>query len=126
MVDQGKKSWPTLATLPITTWINLLWKNFTSDHFGHHPQVLETEAELFLWESVLKHSDENNYLLNIPNTAELAKSAFSLLEQWKVNYQKLENTENSLVFKKWVDAFIAKCKKLHVIDQATLVTKLRE
>jgi hypothetical protein len=77
-INNQLKSWDTLDALPISTWMQRLWSNFVSQTFSPQSRLLTTTQENFLWERILSESKDNSQLLQISETAELLKSAWSL------------------------------------------------
>ncbi|MEO8400468.1 MAG: PD-(D/E)XK nuclease family protein [Gammaproteobacteria bacterium] len=115
---KNKTSWKSLDILPLQSWLQRLWKEATTKRISAAPLLLSTNQEIILWEEILRQSPENDYLLQLTATAELAKSAWELLKLWQVNINddSLQLTEDGLVFQQWSLKFQKTCKKNNWID----------
>ena len=83
--SQHNTHWPTPDILPVSSWIQRLWHDHTSKIFTEAPLLLNNMQEHFLWEKILLNAKENALLLQISETADIAKSAWGLLKQWQVD-----------------------------------------
>lgn len=124
-IAQGKLTWQSLDILPFTSWINRLWRDW-SMHYSSPYLPLSTQQEQVLWEDILTNSPENDYLLQISNTADIAKSAWSILKQWEVDIHDpvFLGTEDSIAFQKWAKQFAEIARAKQWIDADSLVEVL--
>lgn len=127
-LTQNKKSWNGLDVLPISSWIERLWKSYTQNNFEEHIRLISSNQELLLWENIITQSPDSEHLLQIAATAELAKSAFGLLTQWNIdlNNTLLNITQDSRSFLAWAKEFSKICKKNYWIDHTTLINVVIE
>lgn len=84
-LDQQHTCWPTPDILPVSSWIDRLWRDHTSRQFAPSPLILNPAQEQFLWEKIVLLAKESEQLLQIAEAAEIAKSAWGLLQQWQVD-----------------------------------------
>lgn len=122
--DSGKACWHSITVLPITSWIENSWKNFCAEQIAiQAPLLLSAPQELILWEEILQKIPANEALLQLSETAELAKSAWGTLKQWQVdlNHPALTLTDDSHVFLSWAAHFQNKCKENNWLDTNTLM-----
>lgn len=120
-IDCQQKSWQTPDILPITTWIERLWHDYISKVFAQHPLLLNSSQEQFLWEKILLNSN-NKPLLRVVETAELAKSAWSLLKQWQVKCDPalFKTTEDYAALYLWASDYQTICREKNYVDIASL------
>jgi len=113
--------WQTPDILPITTWIQRLWSDATSNEFKDAPLLLNNAQEQFLWETIIA-TNENRHLLQVPETAEISKSAWKLLKQWLVDihHPSFNTAETDSALYTWSSAFEKICAKNNWLDDATL------
>lgn len=122
-MTQKQSSWRTLNVLPFTSWIQQLWNEYTAKHIDTTPFILTTQHEQILWEEILQQSPKTESLLQLSATAELAKSAWSSLKQWRVDLTNpaLNMTGDSSVFQQWAVQFQTLCAKNHWVDTHSLL-----
>lgn len=124
----GKNHWQTLDILPITSWLERSWKEYSSKEITETFILLNANQELILWEKIIAYSKDSQHLLQISATAELAKQAWGTLKQWNVSldHPLLKTTEDSNTFLAWALEFEATCKKQRWIDQNNLANIIEE
>src|SRR5579862_4254082 len=93
-LQQNATHWHTPDILPVTTWIQRLWNHYTETQIAKMPYLLNSLQEQFIWESILLNT---KVLLQITETANLAKSAWSLLKQWQIDFHhpSFQSTEDN-------------------------------
>lgn len=101
----GNKSWASPSILPLTTWSQQLAAKLI------HKVCLSTQQELYLWETVIRDTCDDNPLLSPCDTASKAASAWQILHLWNVDYHKLSTEPNQEValFYQWcvqIDALL--------------------
>lgn len=123
--SQGKRCWHTLDILPFNKWLIRTWNEYKNQDVSDPTLLLSSNQELIIWEDIISQA-ERDRLLQVSETAETAKSAWSILTQWQVdlNHSSLTLTEDSSVFLKWAKQYQKKCKKNHWIDQHGLADLL--
>lgn len=124
----GWKTWQTPDILPLTSWVQRLWHDDTANHFDNHPLLLTSSQEQFLWEKILTEADESPLLLQLSQTADLARSARGLLKQWRVSiaHPIFETAYDYLALKKWIETFENACRTNHWLDSASLLDVVEE
>ena len=105
-LNSGNKCWSSLDILPLTSWKQRLWDEWSLQQEST-PIVLSSEQENILWEEILSQSPQNDYLLQIPKTAEVAKSAWSALKAYRVDIDDpaFQTTEDGSAFQLWAQQF---------------------
>lgn len=127
--DQGLACWKTLDILPLyPSWLERLWRDYAAQRIQEKSLILTTHKEQMLWEKILREAPENEYLLQISDTAKLAKSAWEMLKRWRVDLSdpQLKLTDDSLAFLSWANRFKKTCQKNHWLDQNSLANILAE
>lgn len=114
--------WESPDILPVTIWIERLWKNFVAKFHSDQPTLLNGAQERFVWEKILAQSRQHHYLLQITETSELIKTAWALLKQWQANHQSsyFSGTEDYLALWDWLEQFKTVCRENNWIDPASL------
>jgi len=126
-LNQAKTCWQTLDILPLyPTWLERLWVNFITQEMKQVPSLLTTQQEQILWEKILRDTPQYDYLLQLSDTAKLAKSAWETLKRWRVslNDPHLNLTEDSQAFLNWAQQFQHLCEANHWIDHSSLTDVL--
>jgi ATP-dependent helicase/nuclease subunit B len=121
--ESGQQCWPSLDILPISSWVQRLWKALAASQVDEAYLPLTTTQEQLLWEEVLRESAESEDLLQVSSTAELARSAWHILKQWQVSIhdRELLATEDSMIFQRWAERFQALCEERHWLDTSSLI-----
>lgn len=121
-ITQHKTCWQTPDILPLSSWILRLWDNYVSKSFAANPVLLNTTQEQFLWEKILVNAQESSGLLQVSETAEMIKSAWSLLKQWQVDisHPAFKAADGYHALCKWITDFQKNCQKNNWIDHASL------
>jgi ATP-dependent helicase/nuclease subunit B len=117
----GNSSWLSPDILPLTSWIKRLWLEAIAQEFTPAPFLLSPEAEQIIWETILRQSPDKN-LLQVTNTAELARAAWGILKLWQVDFNnpELQTTEDGVVFQRWAHEFIKICDENRWLDTSSL------
>lgn len=120
--EKGNVCWQRLDVLPLTNWIERLWTEYCASHIELTPLILTPQQEHVLWEDILNQSPINDALLQLSETAELARSAFSILKQWRVNsdHDAFTQTEDSLAFQSWCQHYEKQCEDNNWLDSHRL------
>ena len=124
--QQQQSYWLTPDILPLSTWVQRLWKEYTSKEFFKKPLLLTPTQEIFIWEKIINQSTRGTQLLRLSETAELARSAWNTLQQWEISLDAkiFETTQDYLALQYWGNEFITYCRQGNVIDNASLLTYL--
>jgi ATP-dependent helicase/nuclease subunit B len=120
--EQQHTYWSTPDMLPASSWIQRLWNDYTSKIFTDSPLLLNALQEQFLWEKILLNAKENSLLLQISETADIAKSAWGLLKQWQVDIHHpiFNSAEDYAALHCWTTEFQTICQEKNWIDMAAL------
>jgi ATP-dependent helicase/nuclease subunit B len=123
--SENKVCWASLDILPFSSWIQRLWQAFALARIEKNSFLLSAQHELVLWEEIIKKSSVNESLLQLSETAELAKSAWDTLKQWQVNLSDpaLQTTADSSVFLEWAEQFQQLCVKNNWLDTNSLIER---
>lgn len=128
-IEQGKSTWFTLDSLPLyPSWMERLWNNYLAENWAENSILLTTHQERLLWEAILKNIPENDSLLQISETANLAKKAWEILKRWGVslNNPAFHLTEDSRAFLGWANEFQKRSRQNHWIDHSSLANVLTD
>ncbi|MBA2653539.1 MAG: PD-(D/E)XK nuclease family protein [Gammaproteobacteria bacterium] len=116
-IDLGNSAWETLPIMPLVTWIESTWHQFSDDS----RMQLSDFQEQVLWESIVTESPASQDLLNVSATARVAKDTWRLLIYWLVDLAEVDSrAEDIQVFKTWVKAFQQKCAAANCVTRATI------
>jgi ATP-dependent helicase/nuclease subunit B len=121
-LSKDRTCWERLDVLPLTNWIERLWHAYCAFTIEVTPLILTAQQEHVLWEEILSQSPANETLLQLSATAELAKSAWNILKQWRVKpaSELFDLTDDSRAFQHWAGQFEQQCKDNHWLDTACL------
>ncbi len=127
-LKQQINCWQSLDILPYTSWLERVWKDYHHQTMQDNSILLSPNQELTVWEEIIAETPENSHLLQMSATAEIAKSAWSLLKQWcvELNESTLKSSEDSNTFWRWAKQFQLRCQKQHWIDQSSLAELIIE
>ncbi|RDI48816.1 PD-(D/E)XK nuclease family protein [Aquicella lusitana] len=127
-LDQGDQCWQTPDILPISSWIERLWDHCTSEVFTPPPLLLNSAQEQFLWECILSRAKENDALLQLSETADIAKSAWQLLKQWQIDIEHpvFKSADDYAALQTWAFEFRSLCQKNNWIDRGTLPDRVTQ
>lgn len=122
------QAWITPTILPLISWMHVLWNQHILQQCETFPLLLNTSQEQLIWEKILLYKKENEQLLQLSEAAELARSAWYLLNQWQVDLEHplFASTEDSIALRQWLSAYQQECAKHHYIDNAVLPNLLIE
>jgi probable DNA repair protein len=122
-LDAGQPCWPALDILPFQSWLERLWFDYCAKNIKKKcPQLLTPQQQTMLWEDIIKKFSPQDTLLQLSATADLVKSAWGLLKQWKINLLNplLKTTEDSRVFLNWAMQFDTICQQKNWLDSNNL------
>jgi ATP-dependent helicase/nuclease subunit B len=127
-LERGLQTWNTPDILPLSNWISRLWVEHHQQNLTESPLLLSPEQEAYLWEGLVSASDAGQQLLQISETAAMARSAWGLLKQWDVDlhHPLFASSEDTQALQSWCLAFNALINKHHWLDSASLPDKLIE
>ena len=127
-LEAKQLTWSSPDILPFSSWLERLWQDYTAKTIAAHPLLLNPEQEQLLWENILRESPANTFLLQISETARLARAAWNTLKAWRtpLNHPGLISTEDSATFLLWAHTFTERCEKNQWLDSASLIVFLLE
>ncbi|MDA8561805.1 PD-(D/E)XK nuclease family protein [Gammaproteobacteria bacterium] len=121
-INKKKSFWLTIDILPYNSWLQRLWREISILEMNDQQVILSSEQELTIWENIINIIGPNDFILKIRDAADLAKKAFGIINQWKINinndYQS--DTTDTITFQKWAIEFQKYCKKNNFLDQHSL------
>ena len=101
--------------MPLHSWCERTWLNYTSQQMTPLPLLLPSIIEPLIWENIIASAKETHQLLQVADTADIARTAWSLLQQWQINIEDplFRVTDDSLALYHWIQDFLATCQKYH-------------
>jgi probable DNA repair protein len=126
-LEENLTCWQTPDILPASTWLQRLWTDYISHSTHQNPLLLNPTQEQFLWEKIILFNKANDRLLQIREAATLAKSAWSLLKQWQIDFEQpiFQSTEDYQALQQWARQFQQWCQEKNWIDAASLPDKIQ-
>lgn len=123
---QQKQCWQTPRILPITSFLQQLWYDYSSQEFSKLPLLLNAAQERFLWEKTLLTANNTETLLQLTETAEIARTAWGLLKQWQVDVQHslFASAEDYHAFQFWAIQFQQMMHGHHWLETASLMDEI--
>jgi len=124
---KGLKAWESPKILTWPDWLADLWQQLLYKSENPHT-LLSSWQEQILWERVVRDSPESDGLLQPHSAASVAKDAWLLATQWRLEVPQFEGMrdEDSHAFVKWADRFLSICQTDGWLDQARLADVLKD
>ena len=124
--NQDQDCWHTPTILPINSFIKKCWDDYTSNELVCAPFLLNPIQEQSLWEKIIIETKESAQLLQIADTARLAKSAWKLLKQWCIdlNHPLFETADDYKAMQQWALCFQTICENNRWVDEASLPSQV--
>lgn len=127
-MEKGDEAWQTPDILPIGAWLSRFFVDFTytrqakREFSGFVPHLMGDMEEVFVWESIIGQSDEASGLLDVSETARMARQAWRLCRQWKVGIgEGIEwNAPDPAAFGRWAASYEKFCLDHGYMDSAGL------
>lgn len=125
-LERGESCWQTPEILPIASWLQRLWQAHCTKQLTPSPHLLTVTQELFLWEKIIADDDEQSVLLQLSETAKMARSATGLLTQWQIetNDPLFSTAEDYRALHGWKNKFNSICDSEHYCDATTLTNRI--
>ena len=127
--QSGHSAWPSPKIYSWSDWLKvtgeeLLWSGYASSEGVR--SLLTPLQEQMVWEQVIRSQKESD-LLNIASTAATAKSAWQLIQSWRLPDPRAAKfpSEDVQVFTTWAAAYFKRCKSASWIDNARLPDTLK-
>lgn len=124
---EGALAWIAPAVAPWEAWTGDLWNQARSRSKSEPLLRLGADQELLLWERIVADS-AGDELLSIEATAGVARDAWGLLHDWRLDRAALRSslTPDVAQFMQWADAFESACTREGWIDAASADASLPE
>ena len=123
-IAQGHTIWDTPDILPITAFIERIYKDILySKHASKLPILFTPAQEQALWEDIIRHSDEAPVSLAIPEAAQLAREAWQPIHAWQLIPQ-LRNyllNEDCKAFQSWSNSYERSTNRKEQTDSARII-----
>jgi probable DNA repair protein len=119
----GRRAWPTPTILPYQTWIGSLWVAVLARApAGEERALISPVQSMGLWQGVIEDSAAT--LADTRGAAALALDAWALVHGWGAGgpswrgWTGRDDGQDSSLFAAWADAYLARQRRLGVIDIA--------
>ncbi len=112
----------TADILPLTAWLERLFRDDTRLTFTELPYLLNTRQEQFLWEKIITETNAHHQLLQLAETANMARAAFVMLNQWQIAItdDAFQQADDYLALQQWAQQFTRTCDEKNCIAALTL------
>jgi len=117
----GKDAWPSINILPLASWTEKLWQSCPSNKI-----LLNDHQERFIWQKIITNSKIGGSLLNITETAEQARQAYQLLQEWSVtlDHNAFAMSDDTSTFQSWTQQFVDLCGVNNWISHSNIAYEL--
>lgn len=121
-LNNGELCWESPDILPLNSWLKRLWDDYIATSEDNSPCLLTGAQEQNIWQSVVSNAKDNDFILQINETAAIAQAAWALLRQWQIPLDdpELLVTADYRCMQKWAEAFQWQLSKYNWIDSASL------
>jgi probable DNA repair protein len=119
----GRAVWETADVLPYGAFVERLYEDaLHSEAAGGLPLLLGPDQEQGLWEAVVRHSAAAEALLAVPETAALAREAWTLAHAWNLadGLPGALAGEDAIAFAGWARDYAARTGREGFTDRARL------
>ena len=111
--ELGHHTWPTAPVRTLNAWMSELWEE--GMYLRSNPpflRPLRPAEEQIIWEDIL-HSHARHLPLDVSATAELVRTSWKLLCDWRLPLEGAEwsTSEDARAFQKWALEFRARCDR---------------
>ena len=127
--EKGFSAWPSPKIYSWTEWLkftgeDLLWTGYSTAQGVR--SLLTPLQEQVVWEQVIR-SEKTTSLLHLPSTATIAKSAWQLIQAWRLPDPRAAKfpSDDVQAFTSWVEAYFKRCKASNWLDYARLPDTLK-
>lgn len=120
---RGLQAWDAPDLLPLSAFIERIYEDaLYSEGAGTLPVLLTPEQELALWEAQIRQSKSGRRLLAVPETAALARDAWSLAHAWHLMpvLAGAGFDEDSAAFADWAARYAARTERDRLTERARL------
>ena len=127
--ENGFSAWPSPKIYSWTEWLKLsgeelLWAGYSTAQGVR--SLLTPLQEQVVWEQVIR-SETKTSLLHLSSTATIAKSAWQLIQAWRLPDPRAAKfpSDDVQAFTVWVEAYYKRCKTSSWLDYARLPDTLK-
>ncbi len=122
--DRGRAVWPAPHIVSLDAWLAEQWTAHTVAAESGAPALLSPAQEAFLWEQVIR--DAGTEILDPCGASAAAADAWRLLHAYRIPLDaRYENSPDAAAFRKWAQAYQARCEDAGWTDAARLPDLLR-
>jgi ATP-dependent helicase/nuclease subunit B len=119
----GRKVWPTPEILPLTAWLQQVWMQSWPQQY-----ILTDPQSRQLWGKIVRQDPQQNIsnLMHLSETAKRSAEAYALIQEYRLPGDEFEifPTEESLAFKKWMNLYKSRLKKMAALDPASVMDEV--
>ncbi len=127
--QNGRSAWPSPKIFSWSDWLkqtgeDLFWASHSSTQGVR--SLISPLQEQMVWEQVIG-SQAQSSLLHIPTIASTAKSAWHLMQSWRLPDPRLAKfpTDDVEAFSTWAESYFLRCKGASWVDHARLPDTLK-
>lgn len=127
-VAAGRLSWDSADVLAFGAFARRLYDDALYSEDAHAlPRLLAPEEEATLWEEIVRGSEAGESLLTIPETARLAREAWTLAQSFDLGARLARHPkdENAAVYAGWAAHYAARTAKDGLTEAARLPDLMR-
>lgn len=128
---RGLLAWPSPDILPFPAFVERSWRSLSQARPNEPArQLIDGSQSQLLWEQAIRRSDTElgNALMNVPQAARQAASAWSILHAWQLMpaMRKFALPPDPAMFLQWVRHYRESCREKELLDAAVLPDALTE
>ncbi len=123
-IAQGRTTWDTPDILPITAFIERIYKDILySEQASKLPTLLAPAQEQALWEDIIHDSDQATVLLAVPEAAQIARKAWQFIHAWQLipQLRHFPLNEDCKVFQVWSNSYERSTNRKKQTDSARII-----
>lgn len=132
-LTNGLSVWMTPDILPLMSWHQRLWQDYSSAHITKTPLIFNSFQEKVLWETIIIKSKSHEQLLRTAETADKVSTAYALLKQWNIDLTSdsefkslFQSAEDYVAVYDWIKEFDSLLEKKNSRTLAELPNLLRD
>ncbi len=112
-----------ISILSFSNWIQSLWQQCNDLQLIPQSTLLTDAQQQAIWEDIIHQSQQGNLLLNASATIRLALEAWSLLNQWQLNWDHpyFAFNEDTRVWQQWTKIYQQRCIDHNLIDNSKMI-----
>lgn len=117
----GRPAWPSADILPWHAWLQRQYERLV-DHGLITLDLLTPAQERLIWEEIIGEQTRTHPLLRAPAAAELAQSAFALVNDWQLDSGRLHAAagDDARAYLAWQRAFEERLQRDGLLSSAQL------